>query len=120
MKTILIVLCLIALFFLFPPFSFAQDRDQAALKMRLSYLENISEISWIEYDKNTVFIGFNRRVADMKMIVHAAALNGNMAYGFGVHVWAVNASCRGWRPGDGSYYCSATARSGKIRGSNCR
>jgi uncharacterized protein YxeA len=40
--------------------------------------------------------------------------------GFGVHVWAVSESQKGWRPGGGSYYCNATTRHGKIEKSGCR
>jgi hypothetical protein len=95
-------------------------RDQAALTKRLSYLQNIPEISWVEYERNNVYIGFNKRPDDLRTIINAAAAMGNRAYGFGVHVWAVKANQRGWRPGDGEYYCEATARYGKVEKSSCR
>lgn len=93
---------------------------QAALEARLAYLKDIPEISWVEFDKNDVYIGFKKRTLDLKTIVHAAAVHGNNAYGSGVHVWAVEAMRKGWRPGDGPYYCVATARGGRIKDSDCR
>ena len=95
-------------------------KDQAALEKRLAYLTEISEVSWVEFDRNNVYIGFKERPADLRAIINAAAIWGNRAYGFGVHVWAVEARYRGWRPGDGPYYCEATARHGKIENNSCR
>ena len=57
---------------------------------------------------------------DLRAIINAAAIWGNKAYGFGVHVWAVDARYKGWRPGDGPFYCEATARYGKIEDNSCR
>ena len=94
--------------------------DQDALKSRLEYLKDIPEIAWVEFDGNNVYIGFKKRPSDLRTIVNAAALWGNKAYGFGVHVWAVEARLRGWRPGEGPYYCEATARYGKVQDSSCR
>ena len=95
-------------------------KDQAALENRLAYLKDIPEIAWVEFDGNDVYIGFKQRPSDLRAIVNAAAVWGNRAYGFGVHVWAVEAKYRGWRPGNAPYYCEATARYGKIQDSSCR
>ena len=81
---------------------------------------DIPEISWVEFKNNNVYIGFNERTKDMRMIINAAALHGNRAYGFGVHVWAVDEKYRGWSPGNDPYYCTATARHGKIEHNDCR
>jgi hypothetical protein len=88
-------------------------RDYASLERKLAYLNDIDEVSWVEFDANNVYVGFERRPADLSAIVNAAAVNGNRALGFGVHVWAVPGR-RGWRPGDGTYYCEATARHGEL------
>ena len=105
-----------ALSFSFIPMT-ATGEDAAALKSSLQYLTGIDEVEWIDFDKNNVYIGFERRPADLAAIVNAAAVIGNRAYGFGVHVWAVNAKRPGWRPGDGPYYCEATARYGELKDS---
>jgi hypothetical protein len=96
------------------------SKDQVALNEKLSYLSDIPEISWVEIENNNVFIGFNTIPTDLSIIVRGAAVQGNLAYGFGVHVWAVKAEDHNWRPGSGPYYCEATARSGKITKSNCK
>ena len=48
------------------------------------------------------------------MVIKGAAIAGNKAINFGVHVWAIKASEKGWRPGDGHFYKEVTARYGKI------
>lgn len=113
-----LVLLVAALSFLFIPMT-ATGEDAAALKSSLQYLSKIDEVRWLEFDRNNVYIGFDRRPADLAAVVNAAAVIGNRAYGFGVHVWAVNAENSGWRPGDGPYYCEATARHGELKNS-CR
>ena len=92
-------------------------RDNQALQDRLSYLGEIDEISWIEFEDNNVYIGFKRRPSDLGAIVNSAAVWGNRAHGFGVHVWATDARYRGWRPGLAPYYCEATGRYGKLQDS---
>ncbi len=89
---------------------------QAVLAARLSYLNAIPDIRWVEIDGNNVYIGFREVPADLKNICRAAAANGNRAIGFGVHVWAVPAPAfsRGWRPGDGPYYYEVTVRHGEV------
>jgi len=93
----------------------AHARDNSALKKRMEYLRGIEEVSWVEIDNNNVYIGFERRPLDLPAIVNAAAVVGNRALDFGVHVWAVAAEHSGWRPGDAPYYCEATARYGKLK-----
>jgi hypothetical protein len=94
-------------------------REQV-LKERLSYLDEVSEISWVEIDGNNVYIGFRSIPEDYDMIVRAAAFHGNNAIDFGVHVWAIDAKYTGWRPGQGKpFICEATARYGRVQDSNC-
>ena len=97
-----------------------KQRPKISIKKSLSYLNDIPEVEWVEVDGNDVYIGFKERPSDLKLIIHAAAINGNRAHGFGVHVWAVDAKYAGWRPGAGPYWCTATARHGKITDSSCR
>ena len=117
MKRLLFVIVMCTIIFNFSNV-FADDSEN--LKKRLEYLNDIPEISWYEVERNNVYIGFNNIPIDFRVIVNAAAVHGNNAYGFGVHVWAVIASQKGWRPGDGPYYCCATARGGRIKKSDCR
>ena len=117
-KIIILIVCVAAVI---PLLSFlSPDTNPAALKHELAYLQNIPEVSWVEFDENDVYIGFNERPSDLRLIMSSAALIGNRAYGFGVHLWAVKATQRGWRPGKGSYYCECTARYGKIKDNSCR
>ena len=95
----------------------AIGRDNSALKKRLTYLRDIEEVAWVEFEDNDVYVGFTHRPSDLAAVINTAALHGNRAHGFGVHVWAVFANPRGWRPGDGPYYCEATARSDELKGS---
>ena len=114
------IILTISLITLISCFSVAYGRDQAALNQKLSYLADINEISWVEIDENNVYVGFNKIPSDFSTIVRGAAVQGNRAYGFGVHAWAVNAKNTNWRPGSGPYYCEATARHGKIEKSDCK
>jgi hypothetical protein len=90
---------------------------ETVLANAMSYLAGISEIEWYEVHNNNVYIGFNTFPSDWRTIINGAALRGNEAIDFGVHVWAINANriSKGWRPGDGSYYEEVTARYGKIQ-----
>jgi hypothetical protein len=87
------------------------------LSSALSYLNEINEIKWVDIYDNDVYIGFDPLPSDYKIVCKAAALHGNKAINFGVHVWAINARKyqKGWRPGDGTYYYETTARYGKIQ-----
>ncbi len=89
----------------------------STLKTALSYLQDIEEVAWVDFVGNTVYVGFSKRPYDLDLIIGAAALIGNEAIDFGVHVWAVDGSRfnAGWRPGDGPYYKSVTARYGRIK-----
>ena len=87
---------------------------EGKLESTVAYLKDIDEVSWVEVEGNDVYIGFKSRPSDLTAIVGAAALHGNRATGFGVHVWAVDAKHTGWRPGSGPYFLELTARHGKI------
>jgi len=97
--------------------SLPNPHKEENLRTALNYLNEINEVQWIEFDRNTVYIGFNPRPSDLSLILRGAALRGNDAIDFGVHVWAIDANRfnRGWRPGDGPYFEEVTARYGKIQ-----
>jgi len=114
------ILLYVLAFSLFTGISFVSASDEAVLKDHLKYLNDITEISWVEFNDNNVYIGFNSKPSDLRMIINGAALKGNRAIERGVHVWATAADQRGWRPGKGPYYCSATARGGRVKKSDCR
>lgn len=107
------------LLFVIYPICLAQS-PESKLQDRLAYLRDIEEVTWVEFDDNNVYIGFNSRPPDLSIIMNAAAIHGNRAYGHGVHLWAVPANLPGWRPGKGPYYCTATARYGKIEHNDCK
>ena len=90
---------------------------ETVLNNAMSYLSGISEIEWYEISKNDIYIGFKTLPSDWQIIINGAALKGNKAIDFGVHVWAINANkfSKGWRPGDGSFYGEVTTRYGKIQ-----
>jgi len=89
------------------------SREQK-IRDELQYLNDVKEIAWFEVDDNDIYIGFKTRPNDLSLILRGAALRTNNAINFGVHVWGVKASQKGWRPGQGTYYEEVTARYGKI------
>lgn len=97
-----------------------EAKDQAALEKRLAYLETLPEVSWVDFDNNNVYIGFKSRPRDICGIINAAAIFGNRAYGFGVHVWAFTADSRHGPVHKRPCYGLATARYGKIEKNTCR
>ena len=96
----------------------AGRRDQKALEARLAYLKDTFGVLCVVFDKNNVYIGFETVDNDMGMIVRGAAVQGNKAYGAGVHVWAMNANKGDWKTAP--HFCTATARKGRITKSDCR
>ncbi len=117
MKNLIITIALAMIILVVAPQSFA--KDQQALKNRLAYLNDISEVSWVRYDRNNVYVGFNKKPRDLASIVGGAAFFGNQAYSFGVHVWAIPANNPNWKVGD-PYYCEATGRGGRVKDNDCR
>lgn len=113
------MVCFLFLFLMAVP-SFAGNSN--TLAKGLSYLTGIPEVSWVIYKKNNVYIGFNTYSVNLGHIVNVAAVRGNKAYGEGIHVWAGPADNKDWvRPeGEIRYYCSSTARYGKITETNCK
>ena len=96
----------------------AHAQNQTALEKRLAYLNDLPEISWVKFDKNKVYIGVNKVSSNLGSIVRYAAVFGNKAYGLIVHVWAVRDTTN--VPAiDFKYYCTATARHGKVQKSDC-
>jgi len=114
----IILIAIIFIFLISIAFVQAGRRDQKALEARLAYLKDIAEISWVIFDKNNVYLGFNKIPDDMGTIVRGAALQGNKAYGFGVHVWAMDANKGDWKTAP--HYYTATARHGRVAKSSCR
>lgn len=96
------------------PGSSKSSSYEPIIRNELEYLHDIPEIGWFEVDGNNVYIGFKTVPSDLSLIIRGAALRANKAIDFGVHVWAVKASQKGWRPGQGPYYEEVTARHGKI------
>ena len=107
-------------FFLFIIPTIIWAADLAALKSKLNYLTSLPEISWVQFRGNDVIIGFNRYPKDLSIIMNAAALHGNSAYGFGVHLWAVDVKYKNWNVWKDPYICTTTARYGKIEKNTCR
>lgn len=91
-----------------------KSKPKASLSQSVKYLSDISEVSWIEVNDNNVYVGFNPVPSDWNAIIRAAALQGNKATNYGVHVWAIRGAQKGWRPGDSGLVGEVTARYGKI------
>ena len=81
---------------------------QAILERELSYLQDIPEVQWVRFEDNTVHIGVSPLPGDIAMIAQAAAVIGNRAIDFGVHVWVHPAN------DPNKFYGETTARYGKI------
>ncbi len=114
MKRIMLIGFILSMAFVFS----IHAQNQTALEKRLAYLNDIPEISWVKFDGNNVYIGLNKVSSDLGSIVRDAAVFGNKAYGFSVHVWAVRDTTN-VPSTDFKYYCSATARNGNVQKSDC-
>jgi hypothetical protein len=111
---VLLAVCLV----ITPAFTSAQD--QSALSNSLSYLFDISQVAWVVYDQNRVYLGFTTVSPDVEQIVRTAASIGSKAYGGAVQVWGVGFQYGGWRPGEGlPYICTAVANGGEVTSGNC-
>ena len=100
--------------------AFISAQDQSALSNSLSYLFDLSQVAWVVYDQNRVYLGFTTVSPDVEQIVRTAASIGSKAYGGEVQVWGVGFQYGGWRPGAGlPYICTAVANGGETTGSNC-
>lgn len=66
----------------------ADDREDI-LREKLGYLKDIPEVAWVQFDSNNVYLGWKSIPTDFNLINRTAAMNGNHAIGFGVHVWSV-------------------------------
>lgn len=95
------------------------EKNEKILRRRLAYLMEIPEVKWVEFDDNTVYIGFDPYPANGSTIIRAAAFHGNKAINFGCHVWAVPADQIGNPPWygtmSGKWYDEVTARYGQVR-----
>ena len=94
--------------------SYGSSREDK-IKNELLYLNDVQEVAWYEVDDNDVYIGFSPVPNDWNLIIRGAALRANKAIDFGVHVWALKGSQRGWRPGKGTYLGEVTARYGRVK-----
>lgn len=84
------------------------------LKDRLDYLYEIDEVSWVKFERNSVYIGFSSVPSDLTTILGFAAFHGNKAIDFGVHVYAYDA-CRYGPTTGGNFFKGATCRYGKVK-----
>jgi hypothetical protein len=94
-------------------------QDQSALASSLSYLFDLPQVAWVEYDQNRVYVGFTTVNSDVLQVVRTAAINGSKAYGAPVQVWGVRIEYGGWTPGDLPYICTAVGARGEVTSSNC-
>jgi len=95
-------------------------RHPDALQARLAYLKDLPGVSWVEFVRNNVYIGFKEKPEDLKFIVGDAAVAGCKVYGFVVHVFAVEEKYRDVEPRKRPTICEATARHGEIRENTCK
>ncbi len=86
--------------------------DSPALRQRMQYLNDLSQVSWLDIEGGNVFIGFDQRPSDLAAIVNTAAGVAYKTYGKKVHVYAVQGGKPGWRPGDGPVLCEASVNLG--------
>ncbi len=106
---------LLLLFFLpIESSALTKTENEQRLKEALSYLNDIPEVSWVEFDNNTVYVGFSELPDDWELIIKMAALNGNKATDFGCHVWATPAKQKNKPVDKRRYYGTVTARYGKV------
>ncbi len=90
--------------------------DNAALRQRMQYLNNLDEVSWVEFDGGEVYVGFNTRPPDLGVTMASAVSAASGAHGNRkVRVVAVDGGAPGWRPGDGRVFCEATLQLGSVK-----
>lgn len=86
--------------------------DNTALRQRMAYLNDMAQVSWVDFEGGDVYVGFDERPSDLPMIVNTAAAAAAKAHGKKVHIYAVKGGQPGWRPGDGPVLCEASVRMG--------
>ena len=84
------------------------------------FIQMKKKYPWVKFNGNIVVIGFNRYPKDLRTIMRAAALHGNRVYGFGIHLWAVDAKYKNWNVWKDPYICTTTARHGEIEENTCK
>ncbi len=98
--------------------TYAKTREEK-LSRQLTYLKKIPEVTWVQVQRNSVYIGWRVRPDDLRAIVGAAAYQGNRAIGFGVHIYNYD-STRFQTPSTGPlFFCTATFRYGEHKKNNC-
>lgn len=74
----------------------------------------IPEIRWMEFDGNSIYIGFNPIPSDVRTILGFWAFGGWKRINFGCHIYAYDAS-RYNPTTDGNFFAGATCRYGKTK-----
>lgn len=74
----------------------------------------IPEIRWMEFDGNSIYIGFNPIPSDVRTILGFWAFGGWKRINFGCHIYAYDAS-RYSPTTDGNFFAGATCRYGKTK-----
>ncbi len=86
--------------------------DNTALRERMQYLNDMVQVSWVDFEGGDVYVGFAERPLDLPIIVNTAAAAAAKAHGKKIHIYAVQGGQPGWRPGDGPVLCEASVRMG--------
>ena len=90
--------------------------DNTALRERMQYLNDLDEVSWMDFDGGEVYVGFNTRPPDLGLTMASAVAATSEAHGNRkVRLVAVDGGAPGWRPGDGPIFCSATIQLGSAK-----
>jgi ankyrin repeat protein len=99
------------------PYSKQRDSESQEEKLEgvLGGIRLMPEVSWLEIDRNDVYVGFKKFPNDINQLIRAWALQGSREINFGVHVWAIENVSSGWRPGQSGHYITITARDGRIK-----
>ena len=96
-----------------------QTREEILRKELEEFFMDITEVKWVKFNDNTIYVGFNSYPLDGNAILRGAALHGNKAIIFGCHVWAVHEDQKNNYPYygtlNGKWYDEITARYGKIK-----
>lgn len=80
----------------------------------ISIQSTIPELKWIEYEDNSIHMGFNPIPFDVKMILGGHAFGGWQVINFGCHVYAYDASKYNSQE-FGAFFAGATCRYGKTK-----
>ena len=95
----------------------SREQTETIIQTRIpKSIVEMDEIDWVEYDGNTVYVGFNTWPSDIESMLNAWAIQANQALDRGVHIIAALNVEKGWRPGQSAERSiQITARGGEIR-----